>query len=163
MTETPARHDAIDRAFVLADHLSASMEDGARQFGLTTARTRALFCIYEHPPMTQRDLATALRCSTRQVTALVDALESSGHLTREPHPSDRRAHIVTLTGEGRAVAERIRELRRLTAEALLEGIPARDLDAFVSVADIFIRRAATPHPAAPLPGPGSARPGTMLT
>ncbi|QBJ97382.1 MarR family transcriptional regulator [Rhodococcus sp. ABRD24] len=146
MTEALDRHAALDRAFVLAEQLSASMADGAREFGLTTARTRALFCVAERPPMTQRELAAALRCSTRQVTALVDALEESGHLMREPHPTDRRAHIVTLTGSGRGVAERIRQLRHLTARTLLDGIPRENLDVFVTVADILIDRTAAGSP-----------------
>lgn len=140
MPDTPDFNDALGRAYLLAEDLSTSIAAGTRTFGLTTARTRALLCVLENPPMTQRDLASVLRCSTRQVTALVDALEESGHLRREAHPTDRRAHLVTLTERGRTDAGRIRHLREQAAQDLFDGVPAADLDAFVRVADVLITR-----------------------
>lgn len=138
MPDTPDTRDALARAYLLAEHLSSSTAAGMRTFGLTTARTRALLYVLENPPMTQRDLAGVLRCSTRQVTALVDALEKSGHLRRDPHPTDRRAHIVALTERGHTDAARIRELRQQAAHDLFDGVPAADLEAFVRVADVLI-------------------------
>lgn len=132
--------DALGRAYVLAEHLSTSLQSGTRNVGLTTARTRALLCVLENPPMTQRELAAALRCSTRQVTALVDALEQSGHVRRDPHPTDRRAHIVALTDRGRGDADQVRTLRADAAHRLFDGVDPGDLDAFVKVADILIAR-----------------------
>lgn len=132
--------DALGRAYVLAEHLSTSLRSDTRDVGLTTARTRALLCVLVKPPMTQRDLAAALRCSTRQVTALVDALEKSGHVRRDPHPTDRRAHIVALTERGRRDADRVRQLRASLAQQLFDGVDPRDLDAFVRVADAVIAR-----------------------
>jgi DNA-binding MarR family transcriptional regulator len=46
-----------------------------------------------------RDLAKALKISTASVTAMLDRLERGGHVTREKHPSDRRAHIIVPTAE----------------------------------------------------------------
>ncbi|MDH6676472.1 DNA-binding MarR family transcriptional regulator [Rhodococcus sp. LBL1] len=140
MPDTPDVSDALGRAYLLAEHLSTTIAAGTRTFGLTTARTRALLCVLENPPMTQRDLAKVLRCSTRQVTALVDALEQSGHLRREAHPTDRRAHIVALTDRGRSDAGHIQHLREQAAQDLFDGVPAADLDAFVRVADVLIAR-----------------------
>lgn len=144
MPEDPDHHHdadaALGRAYVLTEHLSMSLQSGTRDFGLTTARTRALLCVLENPPMTQRDLAGALRCSTRQVTALVDALEKSGHVRRDPHPTDRRAHIVALTERGHRDADRVRHLRARTAQRLFDGVDPHDLDAFVRVADTLIAR-----------------------
>ncbi|MDH6280867.1 MarR family winged helix-turn-helix transcriptional regulator [Prescottella agglutinans] len=140
MPDTPDVSDALGRAYLLAEHLSTTIAAGTRTFGLTTARTRALLCVLENPPMTQRDMAKVLRCSTRQVTALVDALEQSGHLRREAHPTDRRAHIVALTDRGRSDAGHIQHLREQAAQDLFDGVPAADLDAFVRVADVLITR-----------------------
>lgn len=42
----------------------------------------------------QRDLVRVLGVSSPSVTALVDRLTASGHVTREPHPTDRRAVVV---------------------------------------------------------------------
>lgn len=42
-------------------------------------------------------LAIHLEISTASVTKLLDRLERAGHITREPHPSDRRALSVKIT------------------------------------------------------------------
>jgi DNA-binding MarR family transcriptional regulator len=54
---------------------------------------------------------------------MVDDLERRGLVRRKPHPEDRRAKLVQLTGAGRAAAAR--------AEAILDEPPAalRDLPA----------------------------------
>ncbi|SFR79438.1 DNA-binding transcriptional regulator, MarR family [Agromyces sp. CF514] len=51
----------------------------------------------EGRPMVQRDLANLLGISAASTTALVDRLAKSGHVAREPHPTDGRAVIVVPT------------------------------------------------------------------
>lgn len=51
--------------------------------------------------MTQKELSQALRCTPRNVTGLLDALEDSGLVVRRPHPDDRRATLVDLTTRGK--------------------------------------------------------------
>jgi DNA-binding MarR family transcriptional regulator len=51
----------------------------------------------------------------RAVTGLVDALVADGLVTREPHPTDRRATLVTLTSRcERLVAQLKRDQKRLS-------------------------------------------------
>ena len=58
--------------------------------------------------MTPRDLAQALRISTASTTKLLDRLTASGHLGRQPHPSDRRSVVVVATDHAHAeVRERL--------------------------------------------------------
>ncbi len=45
-------------------------------------------------------LSGVLGVTPRNVTALVDALEEEGLVRRRPHPTDRRATIIELTGRG---------------------------------------------------------------
>ncbi|MFN3948341.1 MarR family winged helix-turn-helix transcriptional regulator [Microbacterium sp.] len=51
----------------------------------------------EQRDVTPIDLARHLGVSTASVTALLDRLERSGHLSRRPHPSDRRKVLVSAT------------------------------------------------------------------
>lgn len=44
-----------------------------------------------------KELAARLGMTSASMTALVDRLVSSGHITREPHPTDRRAVILKPT------------------------------------------------------------------
>ena len=63
--------------------------------------------------------------SPRNVTGLVDALEAGGYVTRSPHPSDRRATIVSLAASARRLMREMqREHAELTADLLGAVEPA---------------------------------------
>ncbi|WP_433211230.1 MarR family winged helix-turn-helix transcriptional regulator [Dactylosporangium sp. CS-047395] len=66
-------------------------------------------------PMTMRELAARLSTDAPYTTLVVDDLERRGLVRREPHPSDRRAKLVTATDLG------LREARR--AEDILAEPP----------------------------------------
>jgi MarR family transcriptional regulator, organic hydroperoxide resistance regulator len=60
-------------------------------------------------PMTMRDLARRMSCEPSNATFVVDRLEKLGLVERRPHPSDRRAKVLTLTPEGADTRERLME------------------------------------------------------
>lgn len=100
--------------------------------GLTESRTHLLWVLLRQGPATQRALADALRVSARNVTGLVDALVATGFVTREPHPTDRRAALVTLTEHGeRTTAVLARDYAEL-ARALFADMPAERFECFVA-------------------------------
>lgn len=54
--------------------------------------------------VTPSAIATHLGISSASTTKLLDRLESGGHITRAPHPSDRRALAIQVTDETRDAA-----------------------------------------------------------
>jgi DNA-binding MarR family transcriptional regulator len=50
--------------------------------------------------MYMKNLAAALAYSASGITRIVDNLERSGHVTRQPDPANRRATLVNLTPQG---------------------------------------------------------------
>src|SRR5829696_8760047 len=90
--------------------------------GLTTARTHLLWVLHHAGPSNQQALAAALWVSPRNVTGLVDALEAGGFVARQPHPSDRRATLVTLTDRGAQTAATMVRDRQDIAARLVEGL-----------------------------------------
>lgn len=95
---------ALARMFELGVRLTEAMDQGLGEQGLTRSRAEVIWRLHHLGPVTQRALSEALRCTPRNVTGLVDALEATGHVARLPHPSDRRATLVTLTERARATA-----------------------------------------------------------
>lgn len=132
----PARRAAtLDRLLELTVLLGDDMARDLARRGLTQARTQLLWLVGGGGPTTQRALADAMGVSARNVTGLVDGLEQTGFVTREPHPTDRRATLVTLTEQG---AETVAELRRghaELAELLFGGLAERRFDAFAKGLD----------------------------
>jgi DNA-binding MarR family transcriptional regulator len=74
-------------------------------------------------PSTQRELADALRVSPRNITGLVDALVETGFVSREPHPTDRRATLVQFAQRGADVAGELERDQQEFARVLFEGMP----------------------------------------
>jgi DNA-binding MarR family transcriptional regulator len=74
-------------------------------------------------------LAEALSVTARNVTGLVDGLEETRYVTREPHPRDRRATLVTLTDHGTDVMTQMEKGQEYFARLLFADLPDRHLDA----------------------------------
>jgi DNA-binding MarR family transcriptional regulator len=136
----PDRGGALDRLLELTVLLGADMERDLAARGLTTARTHLLWEAHRRGPCTQRTLAGALGVSPRNVTGLVDGLVATGFVTREPHPTDRRATLVTLTEHGAQVAADLVEGREELAALLFTGIPDEVFTGLVEGLDIVLAR-----------------------
>src|SRR5262245_22416706 len=95
--------DMMDRLFDLAVVLGDMMDRRLAEHGLTPARAEVIWLLHRGGPRTQREMSQELKCSPRNVTGLVDALEGSGLVTRNAHPTDRRATLVSLTRRGRTL------------------------------------------------------------
>src|SRR3954462_10454282 len=95
---------ALDRVLELVAVLQTDTVRSLARNGLTPARAHVLWKLQHRGPLPQRALAEALRVSARNVTGLVDALEETGFVTREPHPTDRRTTLVSFTEAGARTA-----------------------------------------------------------
>lgn len=126
---------ALDGILALSTLVTEDLERFEQRHGLSTARVHLLWQLGTAGPATQRSLADALRVSPRNVTGLVDALVDSGHVTREPHPTDRRAVVVTLTDAGRRFVAQLQKSHRNLARTLFGAVPEPRLAAFVDVLD----------------------------
>ncbi len=126
---------ALDKMLHLSTLMAADLARFEQDSGLTASRIHLLWTLGHAGPSTQQTLATALSVTPRNVTGLVDGLVASGHVTREPHPTDRRATLVTPTRLGRHTIRDLRDSHDDLARQLFGMVPARRLAAFVSTLD----------------------------
>jgi DNA-binding MarR family transcriptional regulator len=75
--------------------------------GLGPTDLTAILALARHEPTTPRELAETCFLTSGATTALIDRLEDDGHLSRTPHPSDRRSSLLILTPSGRATVQQI--------------------------------------------------------
>jgi DNA-binding MarR family transcriptional regulator len=75
-------------------------------------------------PRIQAQLSDALGCEPPSVTLMTKKLEASGHIRRRPAPADRRATVVELTEQGRALAVEVKRLWCDLAAETVAGLPA---------------------------------------
>ncbi|HVN11913.1 MAG TPA: MarR family transcriptional regulator [Kineosporiaceae bacterium] len=86
--------------------VSARVEEALRPFRLTFARYEVLMLLLlsRRGSLPMARIGDRLQVHPASVTNAVDRLEAQGFVRRLPHPSDRRATLVELTDDGRAVA-----------------------------------------------------------
>lgn len=130
----------LDRLLEITVLLNKDMTHALGEIGLTTARTHLLWELHRLGQSTQQTLATALAVSARNVTGLVDALESTGFVSRRPHPSDRRATLVGLTELGVETMTRMRRERDQLAQQLVAGLGASEVERLAKGLDAVAAR-----------------------
>lgn len=108
----------LELALVLHHDLAQSL---ARD-GLTVSRVRVLWELRARGPVLQRELADALDVTPRTMTGIVDGLVATGLVTRQPHPTDRRATLVTLTPRGEATTAGMEADQAQFVEILFGGM-----------------------------------------
>jgi DNA-binding MarR family transcriptional regulator len=72
----------------------------AKRMSLEASELAALEHLQATGPMTQKRLGERLSISPGAVTAMIDRLESRGHVERTPNPEDRRSALVLITKAG---------------------------------------------------------------
>lgn len=85
--------------------------------------------------LSPKELATRLGISSASTTALIDRLVKSGHARREPHPTDRRALVISATSSSdHEVRETLGQMhhRMMAAAATLDAGEARIVIDFLS-------------------------------
>ncbi len=78
----------------------------ARATGVAQADFAALDHLSFAGQLTPGQLAERLNLTSGAVTALIDRLERAGWISRTPHPSDRRSHVLALTPDAHETGDR---------------------------------------------------------
>jgi DNA-binding MarR family transcriptional regulator len=132
--------EALDQLLQVVVLLNDDMTRALEQLGLTPSRARLVWLLHHDGPNTQRALATAMKVTPRNITGLVDALVETGFVIRQPHPTDRRATLVSLTEHGASVLADMDRDHQELAELLFGGMSGRQFGSFVHGLDHVLRR-----------------------
>ncbi|MGY1772169.1 MarR family winged helix-turn-helix transcriptional regulator [Blastococcus sp. SYSU D00813] len=148
MSRTADPVAALDRLLEVTVLLGRDMAEGLAALGLTVPRATLLWHLRAHGPSTQRAIADGLGVTPRNVTGLVDGLADAGLVVRAPHPSDRRATLVSLTDRGSRLVADLGAGQAELAGQLLGGLDPDRLTALVAGLDEVLGRLRELVPAA---------------
>jgi len=132
--------EALDQLLELVVLISEDMTQTLARDGLTVPRAHLVWLLHHGGATTQRALADALKVSPRNVTGLVDGLVATGLVTREPHPTDRRATLVSLTDRGASTLAEMDRGHRELATLLFGDMADRQFGSFVDGLGHVLRR-----------------------
>lgn len=124
----------MDLAFLLA-HAShvLSTELTAELAGLgITPRGSCVLSAALTGEKTQIQLADTCGLDKTTMVVTVDELEKAGLVERQMSPADRRARIIVVTSQGRAVNAKAAEVVERVYEDVLSTLPSRERDGFVA-------------------------------
>ena len=116
-------HRALQR---LAIRSIESSEVGLSDFGV-------LEMLLHKGPQPVNEIGRRIELTSGAITTAVDRLESHGLVTREPHPSDRRARIVRLTAEGKKHAARIFAVHKAAMDSAASALSKTERAALIGL------------------------------
>src|SRR3954466_10434652 len=110
--------------------LLARLNDELKPFDLTFPRYEALMLLFysRRGALPLGKMGDRLQVHRTSVTNIIDGLEKSGFVTREPHERDRRTTLARLTDHGRKTAAEATAILN-TMHFGTEPLQAQELDA----------------------------------
>ena len=121
----------IRRGFPLRE-IQASLR---KQEGLTADQVEILTILSASPSRGQRmgDLSRDLQAHHTNVARTIRSLIAANYVERTKSAADGRGIVVTLSAEGKVVADRLRERRNIYFQAILDEFPGEERTELINV------------------------------
>jgi MarR family transcriptional regulator, transcriptional regulator for hemolysin len=104
--------------------------EAAARHGMSEAASAPLIWIERlGENVRQNALADAIGIEGASLVRLIDELQGSGLVTRQPDPSDRRANVVSLTPRGREVVTEVNDDIQGLRQQIFENVSPADIEA----------------------------------
>ncbi|NYF80178.1 MarR family winged helix-turn-helix transcriptional regulator [Granulicella arctica] len=120
-------------------YMRRRVDAAASAQGLSLARAKLLSRMEEEGPCRPGELASQLGQAPRTLTDALDALERDGFAERKPHPTDRRALLVSVTNRGKKALRAIEEPKRLAIENLFRALTASQQQSLLNTLETIIK------------------------
>ncbi|MEU5877783.1 MarR family transcriptional regulator [Spirillospora sp. NPDC047279] len=111
--------------------LMAAEEPVLRAHDLTMWAYAVLYALDDRPLRNQSALAQSIGADKTRIIGVLDGLQERGLIRREPDPADRRAHLVSLTPEGRRLRDAAQAAIQEREDRLLARLPENERRAFL--------------------------------
>lgn len=122
----PANGELYYLVMRLARAFHRACEDIAWRDGVAAAEVNVLLVLGEGVALSSAQLARRAFMTPQASHQLVTRLLDSGLVDSQPHPSNRRVRLVSLTDEGRALLGRVRRDLREVQERAMQTLATAD-------------------------------------
>ncbi|AMJ59472.1 MarR family winged helix-turn-helix transcriptional regulator [Bosea sp. PAMC 26642] len=144
----PLKRELIYQLVETARLLRTHVDKRARRHGTTRAQWGVLARLRRQEGLNQAALAEQLDLQPISLARLIDRLEEQEFLQRSADPADRRAYLLHLTPQGRALVDDLDAVRSEIAGEVLDGVGeaqiAASLETLAAVRDRIRPKDETP-------------------
>lgn len=131
----------------VSNHVSQAFARRVEGEGVTVAEWVVLRVLYDSPAIAPSRLAEQLGMTRGAISKLADRLEAKGLVSRAANPSDARAHTLSATAAGRALAPVLAALADANEAEFFADLPPEDRAALERILrGIVARRGLTSAP-----------------
>ena len=148
LEEFRAFYDIGDRSYfgfhlvLAARFFDRQVSEVLRSQGIISLQQwRVVSQLWLREKLTVRGLADHAAVDRAEVSRAVGELERMGYVERQENPGDRRSPLLSLTAEGRRIAEEVRRPVRAVLDAMIADIADDDLEAAERALRSFTMRA----------------------
>lgn len=104
-------------------HRSMNTAKGMYQeFDLNRSQASVLFMLHQQDSMSQKELAAQLNITAPSITSLIQKMERTGYIIREPDRKDQRVMRLTLSEKGKSCIQAVKDVAGRMERILLEGM-----------------------------------------
>ncbi|GAM75148.1 transcriptional regulator [Vibrio ishigakensis] len=114
------------------DKMSSWEQSVVRETGYSLAQVHTIEVLGVHGAMRMKELADKLSITTGTLTVQVDKLVSADLIERLPHPTDRRAIVVSLTDKGEEIHRHHNQLHLDLVKDLTRNIEPEEQERLIS-------------------------------
>ncbi len=136
---TPDPHQVGADLGLAALRLNRRLRVQRRDARVSLTQASALVTLYLGGPMTPGALASRERVQPPSMTRVIAALEQLGFIDREPHPSDRRQVIVSISLAGTEYVEADKSARDAWMDARMRELSADDVAVLARAVELVDR------------------------
>jgi DNA-binding MarR family transcriptional regulator len=112
--------------YVMATH-GRDIVQLAAEFELSFSQMKGMHSLYSvAEPVSVKELGDLLGLSLAAMSRAAEGLVQRGLVDRHEDPADRRIKRLTLTGEGRAVVQKLREVRLAGIETFVASLAPKE-------------------------------------
>jgi len=115
----------------------AMLREEIAEYDLTPPQFCLLAFLWQQDGLTQVELSEKAQIDRSTVGEMLDRLEKTSLVERRPHPHDRRAYKIHLTGQGRGLEAPLTECAKRVREKLTSGLNEHDISELIRMLKIL--------------------------
>jgi DNA-binding MarR family transcriptional regulator len=123
---------------------SADLFRMVAELGSSFSQVKMLFLLEDGGEHSVKEIAQHLGLSLPAASRAVDGLIQRGYVSRRESATDRRSRLVALTGDGRAVVDRVLRARLHTLEAFADELTPEERDCLFTALLPIVERITSP-------------------